>query len=265
MAGLKVDELRAALIQLGETPPRGWTRAELMVRLEELTGEDMSKTMKTKHKNQSPAQALTKKLNAAAAKRKADLVEFCQTELRMSNIDAWTKTRIQMEGVKKILEITEGDFRDLVSFGLHGLLTYGDLYEQEKGYCRWVVNTARERKELSDFRLRRLARWIEQQDENELQTTPQETVGRPVLSLLQKSGYKEAQTTALSSSNKDERLDALTAVIKELSAEVQDLKDARQPARKKGKDVEPETGGETDASFTMIPQKTKSPGRSSAA
>ena len=264
MADLKLEELRAALAQLGETAPKTWTRAEIRVRLEELTGEDLSKNVKSKHQDASPAQQLTKKLNAAANRRKADLVSFCEQELRMSNIDKWTMNRIQMEGLKKVLEITEGDFRDLVSFGKHGLLTYQELYDQDKSYCRWVVETAQERQEKSDFRLRRLARWIQKQDEEELKPESSRQMGRPILSLLQKSGYKDIQSTALSSENKDERLDALTAVIKELSAEVQNLKDERQPARKKGKDKEEEMP-ETDGSFAMISPQRISTARPSAA
>ena len=182
MADLKLEELRAALAQLGETAPKTWTRAEIRVRLEELTGEDLSKNVKSKHQDVSPAQQLTKKLNAAANRRKADLVSFCEQELRMSNIDKWTMNRIQMEGLKKVLEITEGDFRDLVSFGKHGLLTYQELYDQDKSYCRWVVETAQERQEKSDFRLRRLARWIQKQDEEELKPESSRQMGRPILS-----------------------------------------------------------------------------------
>ncbi|CAE7735180.1 RE1, partial [Symbiodinium sp. CCMP2456] len=251
-------ELRAVLIQLGEQPLRDWTKLELAFRIAELTGEDMSVNIKKKSKDKSPMQELTQKLNAAARTRKSELIRFCESELRMTNLDRWTVDRIKMEGMKRVMELTEGDFRDAVSFGRHGLLTYQELYTQEKSYCQWVLQTARDRPTESDPRLRRLARWIESQDHAELQSDSPAKPGQTILALLQKSGYVGSTTVTLATPNRDERVDALTALTKELHAEVVALKSERcpEPVRKKGKDQDIEiesTEGKNDSPATAQP------------
>ncbi|CAE7250584.1 unnamed protein product [Symbiodinium necroappetens] len=258
MADLTREELRAVMVQLGEQPPRGWTKVELAFRISELTGEDMSVKLKGKNKDKSPLQELTQRLNAAARERKSALISFCEKELRMSNLDSWTVSRIQMAGMQRVMELTEGDFRDTVSFGKHGLLTYQELYDQDQSYCRWVVQTARDRPTESDPRLRRLARWIERQDDAELQPDSPTKPGQTILALLHKSGSAQSAPTTLATSNRDERIDTLTAMTKELQAEVEALKAERcqEPVCKKGKDQDTEIEGNaptTEATTTSQP------------
>lgn len=259
MADLTKEELRAALAQLGEPVPAKWTKAEITVRLEELTGEDLTVNVKKKDKTVSHAQMLAKDLNAVARRRKQELIAFCEKELKMSNLESWTMNRIQVEGHKKILAMTEGDYRDLVAFGKHGLLSYQEIYEQEPEYCRWVVQTAHERQELSDFRLRRLARWIVQQNEMELK--PAENRPSVVLNLIHKAGYTATSSTSLSTPNKDERIEAMSSIIRNLQAEVQNLKDERAPTRKKGRETEKDKESESDGTYTVVSTSTTSPSK----
>ena len=167
MADLTRAEMRQALTQLGETPPSKWTKPELRLRLEQVTGEDMSQRVKKESKQRSPYDEIVRRMNAAS-KRKATLIEFCRQELNMHNLDSWTIVRIQHEAMKVIYTVAPADATDLVGFGMHGRLTYRDLRLQQPGYVKWVKETARKNTGEADPRLLRLARWLETEGDEEM-------------------------------------------------------------------------------------------------
>ncbi|CAE7550693.1 unnamed protein product, partial [Symbiodinium pilosum] len=101
-----VDDLLAGakvLSNLGENPVPSWTKVELRHRIAEKTGEDMARNIKTKQKAESPYQQLIKELNRASNKKKADVIEFCQTKLGMSETHNKTIPQLQMDAMKKIM------------------------------------------------------------------------------------------------------------------------------------------------------------------
>ena len=93
MADLTGDQLRGMLRSKGEEPPRSWTKVELRMRLEEMTGEDMTSKEPLKS-DKSAYEKLVVQLNAAS-RRKADLIGYCRGQLKMGNLDSFTIPRIQ--------------------------------------------------------------------------------------------------------------------------------------------------------------------------
>lgn len=168
MSDLKKDELRQQLRNLGEEPPTRWTKIQLRHRLEELTGQDMSVTTKSRNKTISPMAALVKELNKHKEKRKTEFIAWCERELAMTNLDTWTKARIEMEAMKKIMILAEPDGTDPVSFGRNGALTYAEVARIDPSYCRWVLHTANTNAAEADPRLLRMARWLREQEQREM-------------------------------------------------------------------------------------------------
>ena len=239
MTDLTREELRQALIQAGETPPARWTKPELRLRLEQVTGEDMSQKVKKETVERSPYDEMVRKMNAAS-RRKSDLIDFCQTELRMSNLDRMTIAKIQHAAMQKIYELAPAHPSDIVGFGTHGRLTYQRLRQQEPGYAKWVKKTARddEGKNLSDPRLVRLARWLENEGDEEMVPETKKIDYKNLVTNKAKSkasaakaGY--ASTEATSSTPEDTALDLMKNMcqaIEELKNEVAVLK--KEPRRK---------------------------------
>ena len=133
MTDLSREELRLALAQLGEQPPSSWTKVELRLRLEQVSGEDMSQKVKNKPADRSPYEILVAQLNASS-KNKRTLIRFCENELRMTNLDSWSIPRIQHEAMKEIYQHAEAHPSDLVGFGAHAALTYRQIHREQEGH-----------------------------------------------------------------------------------------------------------------------------------
>ncbi|OLP78279.1 hypothetical protein AK812_SmicGene41561 [Symbiodinium microadriaticum] len=258
MTDLTREELRLALRQVGEDPPMRWTKPELRLRLEQVTGEDMSKKVKKETVEQSPYEELVKRMNAAS-RRKQDLIEFCHKELRMTNLDRMTIAMIQHAAMYKIYEMAPMHPSDLVGFGKHGRMTYRALRQQEPGYAKWVKETARndEGKNLSDPRLIRVARWLENEGDEEMIPATKKIDYKNLAITKAKSKARGSQdgyapTEATSSNPEDTALDLMKNMcqaIEDLKNEVAVLK--QEPRRKtSSKEEEP-----TDAKGSMAVAK----------
>ena len=260
---LTLEELRKAVKDLGEEPSRGATKVELRYRLEELTGKDTSVNVKTAAKEASPMQGLVKRLNAASRK-KADLVNFCRQDLSMDMDALSNKTiaQLQMLAMQHISSHTQPHYSDQVGFGKHNRRTYLDVYHNEKGYCQWVQTTAVENPTSSDPRLRRFARWLQQQEDSEIlpeveakkdfttQFRPKNRSGPP------RRVTEEATGSASSNSSEtvnQQMMATMFEMIQNLKDEIVELKG--EPTRKKGAKSE-ESGTETDGSYAMVNAKS---------
>ena len=151
------EHLRAELMKRGEAPPRQWTKAELQQRLEELTGVNAAMSPAKGKKQVSEYQDLIQKMNQAA-RRKGNLIEFCQETLGMLDTDNMTIPQLVRAATLMIYQKSTPDPTDAVGFGRHGALTYEQLKEQNPSYCEWVKKTAMEGE--CDPRLQRLAGWL---------------------------------------------------------------------------------------------------------
>ncbi|CAE6958729.1 GIP [Symbiodinium sp. CCMP2592] len=226
MTDLSREELRLALAQLGELPPSAWTKVELRLRLEQVTGEDMTQKIKKKPAERSPYEILVAQLNASS-KNKRNLIRFCENDLQMNNLDQWSIPRIQHEAMKKIYQHAEAHPSDLVGFGRHASLTYRQIREEQEGYCQWLVNESKKGPDECDPRLMRLAAWLKQEGDIEMKTT---TSKIDVLKL--KAATKAASKGAASSSSEGDHslIRDMYETIESLKEEVAALKG--EPTRK---------------------------------
>ncbi len=165
-----------ALASFGEVPPKTWGVTELKNRLLEL--EEEHGIVRVKGRVTTDLQAWTVKLNKAATK-KAQLQAFCQQELGLTI--SWNETIDQLKrlAMEKIYYVSDLSPQDGVGFGAHASLTYEEVALSQKEYCVWVIKTAQEGG--CNYRLSRLARWLE-------------TVGKeevPKTSEITSKGYKK--------------------------------------------------------------------------
>ena len=156
MASSKVAELRAQLETLGESPPKRWTKIELLQRIEELTGSDPTRSKK-KIQEASEYQTLVRGLNRAS-RLKSDLVTFCQNELGFNPGGNLTIAQIKRDAMFRVYDRAAPDPTDAVGFGKHSSLTYEEVKAHQPQYCSWILKTAQESE--CDPRLRRLAGWL---------------------------------------------------------------------------------------------------------
>ena len=151
MSDLNREQLRKALLAMGEQAPTTWTKVELKLRLQELTGEDMSKTSRQLGRaEESEYQRWYKKLRKAMGKRKADLCSFVETELGLTNVDNFSVSRLEIVALQRIMEISKPDGSDPLGFGKHSTETYQQVHAKDPGYCKWVCQTAAENGQTSD-------------------------------------------------------------------------------------------------------------------
>ncbi|OLP92132.1 Retrovirus-related Pol polyprotein from transposon TNT 1-94 [Symbiodinium microadriaticum] len=146
--------------EYGENPPTRWNKPELICRLEELMkmqGEDKA-TLKLQSKDSLKSQIT--ELNKAR-KKKADLTVHLQNNLGLSVGPNETVDQMMTRGVQAIYKQVAATSQDVVGFGRHSQITYGELLNNYPTYANWVQQTALEADD-PDPRLMRLAAWINQ-------------------------------------------------------------------------------------------------------
>ena len=220
MSDMTREELVAVLAKHGVEAPRGWTKVEMLLRVEQLTGQDMSEKIKPKaSKGRSPFQEMVTKLNQAA-RRKSVLVEFVTTELRMSNMENYTIDRIKMEAIRRIYDVVEAHGSDQLGFGKYSVKTYAEVWTTDPGYCTWARNTVKEPDSTCDPRLIRFAKWLNQQDEMELKPpTTKESDNH-------KRGRKKS--TIQETTPEHNILQALMEQVAELKDEIKEMRQDKQ-------------------------------------
>ena len=132
-----------------------------------------------------------------ASRRKGDLQAFAQSELGLTINHNETVVQLQKACLTKIYMITEPSSEDPVAFGAHSNLNYGQVLQQEPQYCSWVATTAQEGQ--CDYRLARLARWLEMEKQPETNKPPNKKEEIKVTPNIEKvkSGYKTATKTEI--------------------------------------------------------------------
>ena len=257
MADLTREQLRAALGAMGETPPAAWTKMELRLRLQEITGEDLS--LSYKKLTQGPPSEYQEwlRLLKQAKTKKAQLQKFVTEKLKLTNIDNMTIAQLEIHALRKIYEISKPHHSDPLGFGKFSAKTYFEVMTTEPGYCSWIKETAIEGQ--CDPRLLRFHQWLELTNNEEMIS---EDKTRSKIKVPPR-GFKdtkkvEAPVEATSSSSNSQtslesKLDAMMSMMASLKGEVDQMKEDQMP-RKKG--AKPR-GYESEASsFQMVQHET---------
>ena len=264
MADMTREQLRQELKNQGEDAPRQWTKVELRLRLEEMTGEPWS-TSKTNAKGEkSDYEKMVVRLNTAS-RRKSDLLKFCETQLKMANLESYTIPRIQQLAMAKIYEVSESDPRDKIGFGKYTDVSYGEIQELDSNYCTWVQETVRsEGREGCCHRMVRLANWLNKQSEEEMRPDGKPT-GKHVPP--RRGGRR---STATSSNNimdpaTREYLQATEGRMAQMMDAIENLRDEMvalkgEPTRKKDNKHD-ESTDMTDSAYSLVasPKSAVSP------
>lgn len=146
---------------------------------------------------------------------------------------------------------------DVQGFGVHAAKTYGDILVEEKGYAKWVVTTAREDPHNCSPRLIRLAKWLHNMEQQNMNPRAQavsyhQKESKEKIITMTETGMTSADTKQMPSSSNDamiQMMQQLMTTVSQLGEEVQDLK-AERPHKKEGKAVSEVTSG----SFEMMQQ-----------
>ena len=270
MSGLSRANLQKMLEEQGEVPPRAWTRAELMLRVEELTNTNMSKA-KAASKDLTSYRHLVQELNRASRKQ-AELQDFCKDKLLMNVNYNLTIPQLMREAMIKIYVVSQPEPADPLGFGKHAALSYSEVKNKHPQYCEWAITTAREGP--CDPRLKRFARfagWLSNDpqlvqtasQEWELKMTQSEENHRVVTPKPPTPKQKTMMRSSASSSAEEEigsvtiagyQLQSLVSTIEDLKEEVSILKGERP--RKKAQNEEALS---VVSDFSMVAPRTPEP------
>lgn len=116
MRKMTVEQLRAELERLGETPPKRWTKVELEQRLSEMYEEQPQMKPGSNKKVTTSLRQQVAALNQNSRK-KAQLQEWCRTHLRMPISGNETIAQLQKAAMIRIYEETQPSPEDPVGFG----------------------------------------------------------------------------------------------------------------------------------------------------
>lgn len=204
------------LATLGEEAPKSWTRPEILARITEIQ-EEHGYVKVNKGKKSVPLRAQMIEMNRAS-KKKALLQEHATKGLSIHITGHETIAQLQQLCIRKIYETTPASAEDPVSFGQHSSLSYGELKNTQPKYCNWVKITAKE-EESADYRLQRLAAWLE--DQEGIKSVPIHT-----------NKMKDVPASSGSDTNTKSKQE-LEQMVKALQEEVKDLqsKEASLPRK----------------------------------
>eukprot|EP00439_Symbiodinium_sp_Y106_P044466 s1474_g5.t1 len=228
-------ELIQQIQRYGETPPTRWTKAELLQRLSELQGIHGEQEHVLKIRGKTELKAMISRLNKAK-KRRSDLVKFMAEDLSLTATPNETIDQLTVKSMSAIYQQVAATSEDLVGFGRHSAMTYGQLINQAPSYATWVQKTAQEADD-PDPRLLRLAAWLDR---------AKDTESKPVIPTKTTKGYhldepvpEPGEMTvdygpSASTSRDASRVDAAamqTQVLQQLMETVKDLKEEIQDLR----------------------------------
>ena len=248
-------QMLSELNRLGETPPKAWTNAEMKLRLEELQ-YDLGMDTK-KGKEHSPLRQMIIELNRAKKEKKESLKWHVSQNLKVPLSGNETIENLMSKGLQAIYDLAESSETDPVGFGVHAAKTCGDILVEEKGYAKWVVTTAREDPHNCSPRLIRLAKWLHNMEQQNMNPRAQavsyhQKESKEKIITMTETGMTSADTKQMPSSSNDamiQMMQQLMTTVSQLGEEVQDLK-AERPHKKEGKAVSEVTSG----SFEMMQQ-----------
>jgi len=145
------------LEKAGARVPKSWTILQMQALWEDLQEE-------TKGTPVVDMENKIKDLKSAA--RKKDILVAYVTQEGGQVTNKMTIPQIFKVGEQAIMEKFEPQDTEAVGFGMHGDKTYEEIYKENPGYIKWVMDTAKEEPE-SHWRLKRLARWATRQQHEE--------------------------------------------------------------------------------------------------
>ena len=99
---------------------------------------------------------------SVASKKKESLVRFLQEKFEVTAGSNDTIATLQAKAVKRIYEAVPPEPSDVMGFGKHSECTYAEVMLNSPGYCTWIKDTAAQNPTSSDYRLRRFASWLEE-------------------------------------------------------------------------------------------------------
>lgn len=147
------------LADAGVHAPSSWTITQLKAHWEEIQEQAVSSGQMSLRKHMQDLKR--------ASKKKGDLMAFLQKEGVEVNVNQTIATMFRV-GEKTITEKYEPEGNELVGFGENANMSYLDLKVHRPQYAQWVLTTDQESEE-SHWKLRRLARWLR---DNEKVTLP---------------------------------------------------------------------------------------------
>ena len=121
-AKLSLAELRDRLHSHGETAPKAWTRAQILLRLVELEGDHI---LKTEKEEPTPLRQWEVRLNQAS-KKKAELQTLLAKDLHVDVNPNWTDDMLRLKA-EAAASVTPGHKNDPVGFGKWCHLKYHEV------------------------------------------------------------------------------------------------------------------------------------------
>ncbi|OLP88369.1 hypothetical protein AK812_SmicGene30299 [Symbiodinium microadriaticum] len=159
MEKMTTKQLRDAISTFGEIPAESWNNSQLKHRLQELMNDQEEEWANPASRNRDTAlQQQIKQLNRNKRK-KSDLQEYVSKVLGLPVSENETMWQLEVKALDYLYANVESCARDVVGFGRHASLTYGELVQQYPRYAEWVTTTHQETEETNP-RLKRLAGWL---------------------------------------------------------------------------------------------------------
>ena len=269
-SGMTNAQLRAEIQKYGENPPSRWTKTELQLRLEELSGTNAFVAAPKAKAEKSQYQQLVQDLNTAN-RRKDSLMEFCQNSLKLNVNKNMTMNQMRRDAMMAIYHRSQPDPTDVVGFGKHASLTYEEVKVHHKEYAKWVITTAHEETD-TDPRLQRLAGWLENNPARvgqAMTTLTQRAEAsqhqkQPAMETKTKNAKTKASSEGYASSEgsvNSQKIDQLANMMEQVREELSELKKEKDPRRRK---TTTETESQpSELSYAMVTEHEKGKGRMS--
>lgn len=214
----KKAELVEKLREMGEEVPSSWTIPQIRARMAEVkesTKGDPDRTLKGK----------LQKLHQAA-RNKGILMEHLK-DLGIPVNPNKTIAQMVSQGEEEIHSLFEPDSSEMVGFGKFGNLTYQQVWDEQMSYISWVLTTNQE-SDNPHWRLRRLARWA-QQEKHQTATKTKMSPAKASTHTTKNEGYntKKAESSAGSFSL------VSSADASQIKKELEEVEQLRQILQKK--------------------------------
>ena len=192
------ENLRQALIQLGETPPDKWNRDQLLLRLQEMQPDHEIFQKKNSRSRQSELRAEM----GRASKTKADLQNFLSEKMNLTLTYNETMQQLKMKGEEWIGRMVAPEPSEMVGYGKYADKTYQEVLESDPSYVQWVLTTAKEGP--TSWRLEKFAMWLREQpltQEKQPQLDKMTSLGNKPMPSTSRRGRSRNNKTLLTSSS----------------------------------------------------------------
>ena len=244
---MSLAELRQRLSQHGEEAPKGWTKAQLKLRLIEIEGEE---AMLPQAKEVSPLRQMEVNTNKAA-RRKADLQKFVKEEMGVDITGMeMTVEILKMKALNRAYNSIPGHAEDPVGFGQWCHLKYKEVKSQQPEYCQRVLTTSSEGP--CSPRLRRLATWLKSVGHIETPPMPEKKGTKTKTSGYQPGAASSSSQSGSASSapQTPEQGEEVKAMLQNLMVTVKNLSDDMVQVKQSSKEAKRRTRHAEDVTWT---------------